>query len=107
MAIEHFDREANRAAAESTLLRTFAPLGVTAVRSMPQVGNSWLGVWLQTTGDEERDRLLSNPRTVPWIRELLVASGYPVVEASITAVTIQSQETVDRSYDGSWFYAMR
>ncbi len=107
MAIENLNPGEIRAAAESTLMRAFAPFGFTAVRSMPVVGNTWLGVWLQTTNDEERDRLASNPQTLPWIREVLVASGYPVIEASLTTVTIQSQETVDRSYDGSWFYAMR
>jgi hypothetical protein len=107
MVMERLDPEGIRSAAELTLMQAFAPLGVTTLRSMPDVGSTWLGVWMQTTSDEERDRLMSNPRTVPWIRELLVASGYPVVEASVTTITIQSQETVDRNYEGSWFYAMR
>ncbi len=49
MVIERLDPDGIRSAAEFTLMQAFAPLGVTALRSMPDVGNSWLGVWMQTT----------------------------------------------------------
>lgn len=62
---------------------------------------------MQVATDRDRDLLHSNARTVPWVRKILAAKGYPADEVQEMPVTIQSQETVDRIYAGSWFYAMR
>jgi hypothetical protein len=96
-----------RSRAETALLDAFAPLGVSALRAMPSPGEPWIGVWMQTSTDRERELLRTNARTVPWVREILAAAGFPVDEARDANVTIQSQETVDRDYRGSWFFAMR
>ena len=34
-----------------------------------------------------------------------IDSGSPAID--ITGVTVQSEETVNRDFEGSWFYAMR
>jgi hypothetical protein len=50
------------------------------------------------------------PRDNPFLEEvraLADEAGLPHNEAFIEGTTPQSQETVDREYEGSWFYALR
>lgn len=64
-------------------------------------------VWLVTRTDTERDSL---PRTNPFVGEVRAAireSNFPDEHASLDGTVAQSQETVDRDYEGSWFYALR
>ena len=84
------------------------PDGVTEIRyeaAFPQLDG--VGVWLCTRSDEERDRLgLSNPRLTD-VKAILQGLGFSEADLARTTTTTQSQETVDRSFQGSWFYATR
>jgi hypothetical protein len=64
-------------------------------------------VWLITRTDEQRDALgaLDPEREV--VREVLEQVGIPPEQLEALTVTSQSQETVGRDYNGSWFYALR
>lgn len=61
-------------------------------------------VWLGTGSDGERDRLASWPGLAAEVSELARASGLGLL---YRGVTVESQETVDREYEGSWFYRLR
>ena len=65
--------------------------------------DSW--VWLGTPTDSERDELLDVPDLLELVSDAIQASGLDL--SLITGATAQSQETVDRDYEGSWFYALR
>jgi hypothetical protein len=64
-------------------------------------------VWLVTATDAERDALGSSNPFFAEITSALLASGFPVEHAAIEGTVAQSQETVDRDYEGNWFYALR
>ena len=64
-------------------------------------------VWLVTTTDAERDALAGTDPFLPEVTSAILSSGFPVQHAVIEGTVAQSQETVDREYEGSWFYALR
>lgn len=90
---------------ERKLLARFESDGVAAVRgsaAFPDLDGS--DVWLCTSTDLERDAL-DVPRAQAVVRTIALEMGFSEVDAP--TVTVQSQETVDRKFEGSWFYAMR
>jgi hypothetical protein len=64
-------------------------------------------VWLVTATDAERDALGSSNPFLAEVTSAILTSGFPVEHAAIAGTVAQSQETVDRDYEGSWFYALR
>lgn len=62
----------------------------------------WL--WLGTDTDDERDRLKNDPVVVGLLRDLTRRHG---PNATFEGFTVESQQTVDREYEGSWFYRLR
>jgi hypothetical protein len=64
-------------------------------------------VWLVTSTDTERDALPATDPFVDEVRSAISESGFPDEHASVDGTVAQSQETVDRDYEGSWFYALR
>lgn len=61
-------------------------------------------VWLGTQTDAQRDALVTADDLLVQVRRVLAQE---VVGIDITGVTVQSDETASRDYEGSWFYAMR
>ena len=89
----------------------------SAVRELRSLGvvraNSFLGfhlqpvVWLVTEHDAERDQLLADDRLQDLVLLHLSRAG---VRDDLTArggVTVESEETVDRDFNGSWYHAMK
>jgi hypothetical protein len=64
-------------------------------------------VWLGTATDSEAARLQTSPTIRARVHDLLVAHGFEEQDLGELMVVVQSQETVDREYDSSWFYALR
>jgi hypothetical protein len=64
-------------------------------------------VWLGTATDSEAVGLRASPTIRARVHDLLVAYGFEEQDVSELTVVVQSQETVDRDYNGSWFYALR
>jgi hypothetical protein len=94
--------------ARRPLVTAFADDGVTRVEytaAFPSLDG--FAVWLCTDTDTQRDALgMSNPR-LEQIRQVLASVGFGTSELMHSSSTAQSQETVDRDYQGSWFSAMR
>lgn len=64
-------------------------------------------VWLVTETDAERDDLGDSEPCLAAVRDAFAAVGYRADQLVNVHTTAQSQETVDRDYESSWFYALR
>lgn len=82
------------------------PLGVTRAIS-------FLGfhcdpvVWLVTETDAARDAICRNGIPRDQVIDHLLKAGVRRDLAAVAGVTVESQETVDREWDGNWHFAMR
>lgn len=89
------------------LLRAFAESGVTRIEyvsAFPSQGSAW--VWLGTATDLERDALAgAQPQVLAEVRLIAERQGFAAEQ--ISGITVQSEETVTRDFEGSWFYALR
>lgn len=95
-------------AAASILTQAFAARGVTAARfvgAFPDLPGA--GVWLCTTTDLERDDLRSDPELVETVLAVMRDVGFSSTDIARSPVIVESQETVDRDAQGSWFFMMR
>ena len=94
--------------AKVQLLNQFANRGVLRIEFISafptQVGTH---VWLCTRSDVQRDSLSKSSELEAEVRDLLRSVGLPAADVDASGVVVQSEETVDRDYDGSWFYALR
>jgi predicted component of type VI protein secretion system len=94
--------------ARSAILARLGERGVQRVEFVAAFGTSdevW--VWLATASDAERDALTDSEPFLEEVREALASVGYPADQLVNVHSTAQSQETVDRDYESSWFYALR
>jgi hypothetical protein len=92
--------------AKSALLSRFAEDGVVRVEftvSFEEAPDRRAWPWLATNTDVERDSLAERATLVADANAVLAHYGLPASDG----VTVQSEETVTRDYEGSWFYAMR
>ncbi len=93
--------------ARQLLVSNLAPDGVVRIEftaAFPHIDG--FGVWLGTTTDEEREALGDNPRYGD-VRQALIDCGFTAEQLTDLVTTAPSHETVDRDYEGSWFYALR
>ncbi len=65
-----------------------------------------VSAWLVTATDAERDALPLSPFGAE-VRSIVEVAGVPDGDLGKLDTVVQSQETVDRDYEGSWFYAQR
>lgn len=90
-----------------SLLQTFQASGVVRIEyvaAFPSRDDAW--VWLGTATDDERDALTgAEARLLSEVR--LIAEHHGFTPENISGVTVQSEETVARDFEGSWFYALR
>ncbi len=94
--------------AEAVLLERLADRNVTEVRfvaAFPDLDD--FSVWLCTATDAERNRLGDHLPLLAEVRRALLEVGFTEEEVAGLQTTAEAQETVDRDYEGSWFYAMR
>lgn len=90
------------------LTAEYGPLGVNETRfvgAFPELPGA--GVWLCTTTDRERDILRSDAALRENVLSVLRKVGFSPNDVGASGVVVESQQTVDRDYDGSWYYAMR
>jgi hypothetical protein len=89
------------------LLRAFTHDGVVRIEyvsAFPFRDDAW--VWLGTVMDAERDALVaSEPPVLVQVQQIAEHHGFNAEKVS--GVTVQSEETVARDFEGSWFYALR
>jgi hypothetical protein len=66
-----------------------------------------LAIWIATQTDEERDQMRATSDLIPTFQRVLIAAGYPSAAVPEVAFEFESQETVDRDYEGNWWYAVK
>lgn len=87
------------------LVRAFALEGVVRVEFVTAFSEPFdFWAWLGTRTDSERDQLAHDATVDARIRAS--ASGVGITSL-YKGFTVESQETVDRDFEGSWFYRMR
>jgi len=93
--------------AKPLLLDVLAEQGVNRIEYVAAFPIGGVVVWLGTATDSERDALGNRNPLRAEVREILVDVGLRDTDLKPFLTTAQSQETVDRDYAGSWFYALR
>lgn len=88
------------------LVRDLSDCGITKVEFVTAFVEPFQSsVWLCVSSDVERDKLLAKPDLLELVHAALRSNQ---LNASlIDSATAQSQETVNRDYEGSWFNALR
>jgi hypothetical protein len=66
-----------------------------------------LAFWITTQTDAERDLMRSAPELVSEFRQVLLDVGYPATAVADVGFAIESQQTVDRDYNGNWWYCVK
>lgn len=93
--------------ARASLAARLAEYGVVRVEYLATFPENQLYVWLGTATDVQRDQLgLDNPLLAD-IKAALLDAGLTRAQLSGLRSTAESQETVDRDYQGNWGHAMR
>ena len=94
--------------ARADLMRAFADDGVRRIEYVAAFPvQHAFAVWLGTSSDDEAARLRARTELVERAAAVLRGAGFATSELAELAVVVQSQETVDRAYAGSWFFALR
>ncbi len=61
---------------------------------------------VEVTTDQQRDRVLQEPNLYLQLREALYDAGYPTDIVPSIHFRVESRETLNRKYGGSWSEAM-
>ena len=96
-------------AAVPQIVDALKPWGVTRVTWF-EAFHGYPVIWLVTETDAAKAVVQDHACFRSTVQELLVACGVGTALAEQTAlrgVTVESEETVARDFDGSWFNAMR
>jgi hypothetical protein len=64
----------------------------------------YLVFWICVKTDSERDRLRGDESLMASLRQVLVDCDYPAEGRNDVHIGFESQETVDRDSDGSWYH---
>lgn len=94
--------------AEPVLLEALQPVGVVRIEYVVGFVHPYsVWVWLGTATDAERDAMPENMPYLVEVSTVLQAVDLPPADVGEIGTAAQSQETVDRDYEGNWFYALR
>jgi hypothetical protein len=66
-----------------------------------------LAVWFSVDTDAEKQALIHDQSLDAELRQCLHQAGYPEQAIPEVGFAFESQETVDRDYSGSWWYAIK
>jgi hypothetical protein len=71
-----------------------------------KISPGYLAFWIATKTDADAEMLRGDASFLPALRNALLAAGYPVDAVPYVRFPVESQETVDRDYNGNWNEAM-
>jgi len=63
-----------------------------------------LAYWICVESDSQKNLLKSNIELQKELKDLLAKQNYPRDAMKYVQINIESQETVDRESEGSWYY---
>jgi len=78
----------------------FSKQGSASIEHQP------LAIFITTATDEESSRLRDDPSLYNQLCDAMRQAGYPAPAIPFVKFRIESQETVDRDYGGSWAEAI-
>ena len=64
-------------------------------------------LWLETRTDAEKAAVAARECFTEQVREILTEAGLDADLARRARVTVESAQSVERDFEGSWFYAMK
>ncbi len=112
--VERWERRAGRDVFEAlerstpAIVAELSPHGVVGVQYVVGFVHPFsVHVWLVTATDADRDALGSSNPFLAEVTAAILSGDFPCEHGTIDGTVAQSQETVDRDYEGSWFYALR
>ncbi len=76
--------------------------GTFSIQGATATSPRYVNFWITTATDMERDLLRQAPDTYQQFCDALLRAGYPQDAVPGVHFRIESQETVDRDYGGSW-----
>ena len=90
---------------------------LTLRKDYPTLRTDWFGaigidprhlaVWIMTDLDAERNVIIASDKLNSLIQDSLRQVNYPAEAISHICGTVESQETVDRDWDGKWHHRMK
>lgn len=92
-------------AARANLIAAFAADGVDRVEYVASPPDAWVWAWRGTGTDLQRDALSVVVDLRAQVGRLLADASVEGIE--VAGVRVQSAETMNRDYGGSWFNAVR
>ncbi len=66
-----------------------------------------LAVFVKVGGDSEKRQLLDDIGFMPFLRRALVEVHYPPEGCEGVSFDVESQETVDREFQGRWYFRLK
>jgi len=63
-----------------------------------------LAFWICIESDKEKNKLKSDALLMNIFQNLLIKYNYPKSAVGFVFIDFQSQETIDREYEGNWYY---
>jgi hypothetical protein len=84
----------------------FPNTDVFSIQGSGRIEPRRLAIFITTTTDEESGKLRDDPSLYQQLCDAMIRSGYPPVAVPLVKFRIESQETVDRDYGGSWAEAI-
>lgn len=66
-----------------------------------------LAVWITTDTDTQRDELLNNGALINQFRLVFRTAGYPGNAIQDICFEFESQQTVNRDFNGNWWHAVK
>jgi hypothetical protein len=66
-----------------------------------------LAFWITTKTDAERDSMRTAPNLISGFRQALLDAGYPTTAVADVGFEFEAQQTVDREYNGNWWYRVK
>lgn len=91
-----------------TLLSSYVneTFSITVLDSV-DIDPSYLSFWVRVQTDDEKFRLKNLPDLEKNLRSILETCNYPMEAIDRITISFESQETVDRESNGSWFNHLR
>jgi hypothetical protein len=89
------------------LIRRDFPDADVSSMGMSSIDPKYFCILINVKTDREKHRLLEDGELDNKIRQIALSAGYPEESVPLISFSIESQQTVDRDFNGSWFYARK